>query len=176
MSQFFPSKMIAFGILVIIGVSCDGEICESFDFKRIPYSSSYYQLQLKYTNGVDTVNLFPSYIYSSKESRLNPMSNPECTPYYTVHYSSKKYDELDIIYSFDYLPEEKGIMFGVLVNSSELKIQANDSVLKGNKLVFDNLNHLNTDDSTLMIKKVVIDKMRLTEIESYSGVKWTLVE
>ena len=155
--------------------SCDtGEICEGFNFNRIPFTKKYYCRNLIYTNNKDTVNLLANDIEYTKQSSINSYSNPECDPLFTVSYDTKKGRYIDIIYTFRYNKNDTFTDLNVNLNSSRfnLKIYSN-SIDKFYKVT--GIEHLNKSDSNLMIKKVLVKNMKIVEFENLKGVKWKLI-
>lgn len=167
-------------ILITLIVSCDQGICESFDFKKIPFKPAYYRKSLTYTNGSETVTLYPKVEEYSRESILNAMGNPDCNPFYSISYSSKQGDLLNLLYSFDSHPDEDFTNFSVFINTSYLNIKVDSNFMqKSNRNVKNTLESFdlpNSNDSSKMIKMAILEKMRLTEIETYTGVKWKLIK
>lgn len=168
-------NLVLLSLISFFCIACDSGICESFNFKRIPFDSNFYKENLMYTNGYDTLDLSPIVVECSRESNLNPMANPECNPSFTIEYSPQINNKLDILYSFMYRPEDIKTEFTFIICSSELRLKINSQLTNGKKIVFDNFDHLNTSDSSRMIKRATLQSMRIIEIETYSGIKWNLV-
>lgn len=160
-------------------LSCDHRVCEAFNIERLPFDTTYFKQRLTYTNGFDTLTLFPAVVDYSKESTLDPMGNPDCYPCYAIEYSLKRKPVLNILYSFKYYPEESHAEFYVNINASDFKIKLDSSfkqeIYNNKKLVFDNF-HVTSSDSTRMVKKAVFESMRITEIETYAGIIWKLIK
>lgn len=182
----YTSKILRRNILILSCIilnvvsSCDHGVCEAFNIERLPFDTSYYKQRLTYSNGSDTLVLFPAVVDYSKESNLNPMGNPDCYPCYAIEYLPKRKPVLDILYSFNYYPEENFTQFYIIIDASDLKIKLDSSfkqeLYKNKKMVFDNFHQLNSSDSTRMVKKAVFESMRMTEIETYAGVSWRLIK
>ncbi len=150
------------------------EICEAFNFKRIPYNQYYYLKNLSYTDGKDTIILIPEVKDNSKESEIN-FANPDCNPVYSIDYSSKKGNKLNLIYSFEYYPFDKFTEMNIIINNSEKSIKifptSNDSIYKIEKFKL-----LYYKDSINMIKYGIIKNMFLDEFETILGEKWSLLK
>lgn len=173
--------LIIYCITICLITSCyrNGEPCEAFDPSRLPFDSLYYENQFQYTNGIDTVTLYPDGSYT-EASRLNPMGNPICNPRFEIFYSAKTGRGLRFLYSFNYYPESDTTELHVIVNSQTISFDV-DSIIKrrfeGNEeQIFTNFPQLEQYDSTYLIKSLVFRGLRITEVEKLNGEKWKLIK
>jgi hypothetical protein len=168
-------KYVFFALLIVLFSSCDtNEECEAFNFKRIPFNRNYYLHNLNYTNGNDTIELFPKVEDCSKKSHINPVSNPDCSTVFSISYDSKTRSKLSILYSFEYYPQDKFTTMSIILNSSEIsfniKPHSEDSFFQ-----VKNIEHLNERDSSKMIKNIFVKKMNIYSFETMLGEKWRLL-
>lgn len=174
-------QLTVYFITFCLLTSCfrNGEKCEGFDFSRIPFDYSYYENQLKYTNGIDTIALYPSSSYS-EESRLNPMSNPLCNPRFEINYSTKTGNDLHFLFSFSYYPESDTTEFSLSVNASSnllsIESQMKKRIERDEEWIFNGFSQPERYDSTFLIKKLTLKGMRIIEVEKLTGEKWKLIK
>jgi hypothetical protein len=171
--NFIIYTVILFHLVGIVS-SCDHGFCESFNLRRIPFDISYFKKHLKYTNGTDTLTLFPSVVDYSKQTKLNPIGNPDCNPVFAIEYSQRKSAVLEILYSFSYYPTEKNTDFDIIVGSSRKTMSINSS-FRNKTIVLQKLDILNSSDSSRIFKTVILKNMKLIELETFSGEKWHLI-
>lgn len=173
-------KLIIYCITLCLINSCyrNGEPCEAFNFSRLPFDKLYFENQLKYTNGSDTLTLYPSGYYTHA-STLNPMANPICNPSFEIDYSAKKGNNLHFLYSFGYYPENENTDLYISVNGNEIIFDV-DSIVKrkielNEEQIFSNFAQRDGVDSTRAIKSLVFCGLRIIEVEKLTGEKWKLI-
>lgn len=173
--------LIIYCITLCLITSCyrNGEPCEAFNSSRLPFDSLYYENQLEYTNGIDTITFYPDGNYT-QASRLNPMANPICNPSFEMHYSVKTGKGLRFLYSFSYYPESDTTDLYISVNGNAISFDV-DSIMKcrierNEEQIFADLPQREGVDSTQKIKSLVFHGLRITEIEKLNGEKWKLIK
>lgn len=172
-------KLFMFFLLCILVYSCRNKSCEAFDIKRLPFDKTYFNQSQTYTNGIDTIKLYPKLMSLSKETTLDPISYPECNPIFEIEYSDK-FNILDVLYSFDYSTEANDTIthLNIIINSSILKLNL-DSLIENKNLneevEFVHFEQLNNGNLTRMIRRIRLKNMRISEILTYTGVKWKII-
>lgn len=181
-ARIFSLAAVFFVSLLFCGLfcSCDGGRCEGFNFQRLPFDSTYYRQRLAYTNGFDTLTLFAEVVDRSRESRLNPIGNPDCNPVYAIEYSAKMGKALTFLYSFSYYPEDSTTRLYLSANSSHILLDIDSiqkkRIHKNELFIFDKPIQAHKIDSTRAVKKIVLQSMRAIEVEKFSGEKWRLIK
>lgn len=164
----------------LIMLSCKGEKCEGFNLKRIPFDLKYYQQPLKYSNGVDTITLYATINYISKESRLSGLSNPTCDPRLSITYEGKPY-VIAMSFYFEYSPEYDYTRLFISINlcvSAPIRINSVflDNLNKNDVITYQKMEDSNSQDSSRTLRKFSMQKMRVTDFEFLDGKRWYLVK
>lgn len=168
-----------FTICLITSCYRNGEYCEAFNTSRLPFDSLYYENHLEYTNGIDTITLYSNGNYT-QASRLNPMANPICNPYFEMHYRAKTGRSLSFLYSFNYYPESDTTNLNISVNNGRVKFDL-DSTIKhrieqNDEQIFADFSQREGVDSLYAIKSLVFRGLRIIEVEKLNGDKWKLIK
>lgn len=179
LSEYSYRGIIPFFIIIAIFISSceEPKICKAFNLKRVFYDSSYYHSSLKYISAYDTIELNLSNSYISKESLWGSLGF-DCNPRFEVSRSSID-NRLYILYSFEYSDNESGndstylsIMindFIVELNLDTIKNRLNESIL------IDKIENIGRSKFSNKLKRVVLRKMKIIEMEYYDGTIYTLV-
>lgn len=161
-------------LVPLILASCNFEgknrHCEAFNLNLINYNKSFKARNLKYTDGVDTLELKLSNYFCSNQSYLDPFSNPECTPRLTISYEDSKHI-LKVCNSFNYSKEENKMEYSILINSSSFEIDY-DEVKKLKSFTINQFKNWNNNDSSRLVSSVKIDEMIISKIEFKNGKIW----
>lgn len=178
------SIIILFFVLVLVifnSISNKTELvkCEGFNLNKIPYDSSYFKQDIKYTNGLDTIELHCTNFSFTKfyEYYRGGGSFGQCYPELFIQYFDST-KTTDISLGFSYNNSKNSIlMFDLGVNSSIIGI--NLDTLNFNKLTIFSLNENNNLSATLtkkeMIKRIDLYKLKVVYFEKFSGENWKLI-
>lgn len=151
--------------------------CEAFDFKKIPYDSSYYYKNLKYVNDLDTITLFLRNNNHSKESVWGSMG-ASCNPSFELSFHDI-YTRMSILYSFEYFDMDDGdtsTHLSLYINSGQIELNLDTLKRKvEDELTITKIHHTNKSNYSQMIRKIKFRKMKITEIETFTGIIWRLI-
>jgi len=164
-------KFLSLFIIVFLLSCSPGEKvrCEGFNFKRLKYSKEYFLKNLYYSNGIDTIKLVYTGLHCSKPYTPNWVV-PECSPAFDISYEDSS-RLLQLHYSFDYYPhEENQLMFYLSVYLSDNYV---DMELMTDTLKTDHKITIDLDEG---LKKVELNKYRITSIEIESDEVWRLIK
>ncbi len=168
-----------FTICLITSCYRNGEYCEAFNTSRLPFDSLYYENQLEYTNGVDTITLYSDGNYT-QASRLNPMANPICNPNFEMYYSAKTGQGFSFLYSFSYYPESDTTYLYIGVNNGKVSFDLDSTIKRrieqNEERIFADFPQRLGVDSSYAIKSFVLHGMRIIEVEKLNGDKWKLIK
>ena len=170
-------KLLIF-LLLLSFFSCElkRQRCKGFNFKRIPYNEQYYLKKLTYSNGYDTINLNITDKIVAKETKWG--QGYDCNPNFDVKYSDL-FNRLSILYSFNYFDmndDDTSTYLNLLINSSwfEINLETMQNSLNRELTIKPSIARYLGADVVNTITKIKLKKMRVTEIETYTGIIWKL--
>jgi hypothetical protein len=164
--------------LILLG-SCKAKQikCNSFNFEHVPYDSSYYTKSLKYESENDTLDLQVETINSSRESVWGSFGY-ECDPYFAISYSDRS-NNFSVLFEFNYCDMEncnESDYLIIIINSSKIELNLDKARNRLNQeLIIDEIDQLGNDIGR-KISRIKLQKMRITEIETYTGRIWRLIQ
>ena len=174
-------KSIYFLVLIYLFSFCtlmpsEKIVCEAFDFKKLPYDKGYFLQNLRYTNGIDTLNLDYKDLDVSKHFVCDKSAMcVDCNP--SFNFTNEDTLQLTSISStFHYHPlEENKMILSLLFNSCYVEVML-DTI---------NINQLETilpkekyrlNDTEGIIERIKLKKLKVVQIEMESGETWRLIE
>ena len=179
LSVYNRCGVILFFIIIAIFISSceDPKICKAFNLKRVFYDTSYYHSSLKYMSAYDTIELNHRNSYISEESLWGSLGF-DCNPRFEVSHSSID-NRLSILYTFEYFDNESGndsTYLSIMINESDIKLNLDTMKNHLNEsIVIDEIEYFGKSKFASKLKRVVLRKMKIIEMEYDDGTIYTLV-
>lgn len=151
-------------------------ICESFDFDKVYYDTSYFFQPLAYSNGIDTI-LLPLVSKESSEETVWGSYGIDCNPEFVFSKRDKNMI-LNLTFGFRYYDNgssDSTCYLDLMVNSGNILINVDSIQEKPNtEMIFRKITNLGTRYQD-HISEIKLKNLRVTQVKTKSGEIWSLI-
>lgn len=161
--------------LIFTFYSCKRLKCEQFDFNRVLSDSCIFFNNYSYTNGIDTFQFYLQEMYYTESKNRGGIGIHACEPSMSLNYNSKETD-FTIHFGFSYLDDEKDrkSSLGIFFGSNYIDIEYDTIMRLGHKIVLDDFTLYREIDVSRKINKLILENLKITEVEFATGEVWRL--